>query len=82
MKTQTVGLHVLLSLPTMLQKMTKLYSVGGMSEIMCPYLKKKKEEQEPEIKLPTFAGLKRKQGNFSKLSISVSLTVLKPLCES
>ena len=32
-----------------------------------------------KIKLPTFSGLQRKQGNFRKTSISVSLTMLKPL---
>ena len=37
------------------------------------------KEEELEIKLPTLAGLERKQGNFRKTSISVSLTTLKPL---
>ena len=36
------------------------------------------ETEELEIKLLTFTGLKRMQGNFRKTSISVSLTVLKP----
>ena len=35
--------------------------------------------EEPEIKLPTFAGSWRKQGNSRKTSTSVSLTMLKPL---
>ena len=35
--------------------------------------------EEPEIKLPTFAGSYRKQGNSRKASTSVSLTTLKPL---
>ena len=35
--------------------------------------------EEPEIKLPTFAGLSRKQGNFRKASTSAALTTLKPL---
>jgi len=35
--------------------------------------------EEPEIKLPTFAGSQRKQGNSRKTSTSVSLTTLKPL---
>ena len=34
--------------------------------------------EEPEIKLPTFAGSQRKQGNSRKTSTSVSLTTLKP----
>ena len=37
------------------------------------------KEEELEIKLPTFAGLWKKQGNFRKTSTSVSLTMLKPL---
>ena len=35
--------------------------------------------QEPEIKLPTFVGSQRKQGNSRKTSTSVSLTTQKPL---
>ena len=38
-----------------------------------------KKEEELEIKLTTFVGLQRNQGNFRKTSISVSLTMLKPL---
>ena len=37
------------------------------------------EAEEPEIKLPTFVGSWRKQGNSRKTSTSVSLTLLKPL---
>ena len=35
--------------------------------------------EEPESKLPTSAGSQKKQGNSRKTSISVSLTLLKPL---
>ena len=35
--------------------------------------------EETEIKLATFAGSWRKQGNFSKICTSASLTTLKPL---
>ena len=35
--------------------------------------------EKPEIKLPTFTGLWRKQGNSRKTSTSASLTKLKPL---
>ena len=35
--------------------------------------------EEPEIKLPTFTGSQRKQGNSRKTSTSVSVTMLKPL---
>ena len=38
--------------------------------------------EKPEIKLPTFTGLWRKQGNSRKTSTSASLTKLKPLCGS
>ena len=38
-----------------------------------------KKEEKLEFKLPKFAGLYRKQGNFRKTSISVSSTTLKPL---
>ena len=37
------------------------------------------KEEEAEIKLPTFTGSQRKQGNFRKTSTFVSLTMLKPL---
>ena len=35
--------------------------------------------EEPNIKLATFAGSQKKQGNSRKISTSVSLTMLKPL---
>ena len=38
-----------------------------------------KEVEEPEIKLPTFVGSWRKQGNSRKASTFASLTTLKPL---
>ena len=38
-----------------------------------------KEAEEPEIKLSTFAGSQRKQGNSRKTSTSASLTTLMPL---
>ena len=38
--------------------------------------------EEPEIKLPTFIGSQRKQGNSRKTSTSASLTMIKPLCGS
>ena len=38
-----------------------------------------RKEEELEIKLPTFAGLQKNQGNFRKTSTFVSLTMLKPL---
>ena len=38
--------------------------------------------EEPEIKLPTSSGSRKKQGNSRKISISASLTTLKPLSAS
>ena len=38
--------------------------------------------EELEIKLPSFVGLSKKQGNSRKTSTSASLTMLKPLCGS
>ena len=38
--------------------------------------------EEPEIKLATFVGSWRKQGNSRKTSISDSLTIVKTLCRS
>jgi len=35
--------------------------------------------EEPEIKLPAYAGLERKQGNSRKISTAASLTTPKPL---
>ena len=40
------------------------------------------EEEEREIKLPTFIGSRRKQGNSRKASTSASLIMLKLLCGS
>ena len=37
-----------------------------------------KEAEESEIKLPTFVGSWRKQGNSRKISTSASLAMLKP----
>ena len=39
-----------------------------------------KEVEEPEIKLPTFMGSRRKQRNYRTTSTSASLTTLKILC--
>jgi len=37
------------------------------------------EREEPQRKLPTFVGSKKKQENSRKTSTSASLTMLKPL---
>ena len=36
-----------------------------------------KKAEEPEVKLPTFVGSEKKQGNSRKTSASASLTTLK-----
>ena len=38
--------------------------------------------EEPEIKVPIYIGSWKKQDNSRKISTSVSLTTLKPLCGS
>ena len=43
------------------------------------YMLNLEKAEEPELKLPTFVGSWRKQGNFRKTSTSASLTMLKPL---
>ena len=40
------------------------------------------KSEEPEIKLPTSAGLSKEQENSRKTSISALLTTRKPLCGS
>ena len=40
------------------------------------------QAEEPEIKLPTFPGSQRKQGNSRKTSTSASLTTLKAMSGS
>ena len=67
--------------------LTGLYSFKNLiilkrSSICFKYFHMKlgfKEAEEPEIKLPTFAGPWRKQGSSRKISTFASLTVLKPL---
>ena len=67
--------------------LTGLYSFENLiilkrSSICFKYFHMKlgfKEAEEPEIKLPTFAGPWRKQGSSRKISTFASLTVLKPL---
>ena len=43
------------------------------------YKKDLEKAEKPEIKLPTFIGSQRKQGNSRKTLTSASLTTLKPL---
>ena len=38
-----------------------------------------KKAEEPEVKLPTFVGSEKKQGNSRKTSTSASFSTLKPL---
>ena len=63
--------------------MPKFLQVRGFSSMWTENFQMYKlgfeEAEEPEIKLPTFVGSWRKQGNSRKTSTSASLTVLKPL---
>ena len=54
------------------------FSIMGTEKFQMSKLGLEKEEQ-PEIKLPTFAASQRKQGNSRKTFISVTLTILKSL---
>ena len=45
----------------------------------CTIWVQKRQRNQKSIKLPTFIGSKRKQGNSRKISTSVLLTTLKPL---
>ena len=54
------------------------FSITRTKSFQMPKLCLEKEE-EPQIKLSTFTGSKRKQGNSRKISTSVSLTTPKPL---
>ena len=79
----TIGqLH---SFPMLVRSCLKSYMLG-FSIMRAKIIQMSKlgleKEEKLEIKLPTFAGLQRKQGNFRKTSISVSLTTLKSLCGS
>ena len=66
-----------------LVRLCSKFSKQGFDSIWTKNFQKYKlgleKAEEPEIKLPTFVGLWRKQGNFRKTSTSASLTVLKPL---
>ena len=52
------------------------FTITGTDKFKLSKLGLEKAE-EPEIKLPTFTGLKRKQGNSRKTSTSVSLNEKK-----
>ena len=55
----------------------RLHNMGTVNFQMFKLVLEKAEE--PEIKLPTYAGSQKKQGNSKKTYTSVSLTMLKPL---
>ena len=67
----------------MLEKLcSKFFKLGFSStwtENFQIYKQGWEKAEEPEIKLSTFAGSERKQGNFRKTSTSVLLTTRKPL---
>ena len=70
------------SLPMLVRLCSKSFKPGFSSTRIKNFQMYKlslEKAEEPEIKLPTFTGPQRKQGNSRKTSISVSLTMLKPL---
>ena len=78
----TEQLHLLLMIVKLCSKSFKVgFSSTWIKKLQMYKLGLKKAE-EPEIKLPTFIGSQRKQGNFRKTSTSVSLTMWKSLCGS
>ena len=77
---QTTG--QLCTLPMLVKLCSKLFKPGFSSTWIKNFQMYKlslEKAEEPEIKLPTFTGPQRKQGNSRKTSISVSLTMPKPL---
>ena len=58
--------------------MLKIFQAREIPEVQAGF----RRAEEPEIKLPTFAGSWRKQENSRKISTSVSSTTLKLLCGS
>lgn len=56
-----------------------LYFINSEGPSTKSHAEFRKERGTREIKLPIFTGFQRKQGCFRKTSISVSLTMLKPL---
>ena len=74
----TIALNVHASLRSYLKSCMLGFSIMWTKNSQMSKLGLEKEE-EPEIKLPTFAGSYRKQGNSRKTSVSVSSTTLKPL---
>ena len=82
-------------IPKNVQTTTHLYSFDMLTRLCSKFLKlifnstwtenfkmynlDLEKVEDPEIKLPTFVGSWRNQGNSRKISISSSLTMLKPL---
>ena len=82
-------------IPKNVQTTTHLYSFDMLTRLCSKFLKlvfnstwtenfkmynlDLEKVEDPEIKLPTFVGSWRNQGNSRKTSISSSLTMLKPL---
>ena len=75
----TIQLPSFHMLATLCSKSSKLGFSSTLTEIFQMYKLGFEEAEEPEIKLTTFAGSWRKQGNSRKTSTSASLTMLKPL---
>ena len=75
----TIKLHSFNVLARWYSKSFKLVFSSTLTENFQMYKVGLEKVEEPEIKLSTFIGSWRKQGNSIKTSTSASLTTLKPL---
>ena len=79
--TKECANHQTIALISHVSKVMLKFCMLGFSTIQTKNFQMSKldleKEEELEIKLPTFAGLWKKQGNFRKTCISVSSTMLK-----
>ena len=75
----TIQLHSFHMLARFCSKSFKLGFSSAWTENFQMYKVGFEEAEKPEIKLPTFVGSWRKQGNSRKTSTFASLTMLKPL---
>ena len=75
----TTQLHSFHMLARLCSRSFKLAFSSMWTENFQMYKLGLEKAEEPQIKLPTFAGSQRKQGNSRKTSIPASLTILKPL---
>ena len=75
----TISLHSFHMLARLCSKSFKLCFKSTRTKSFYMYKMDLEKAEEPEIKLPTFTGSKRKQRNSRKTSTSASLSMLKLL---